>query len=411
MTCRAPTLVSYLSPSGKSTLPVESTYTTEEILLTALASISCFKSSTSLLPHVSNEEAISSNVNELLTSSNTSVAYIVGTHKDLVSEWQITEFDEKLQHSIRNTDFFTDDLVQFSSEHRMVLPIDNMHGGGDEIKKVRTFLEEGMKKHFRKLSIPPSWLVLSLCLRKRDERTASLDSVLQLAGKLGIPKKEAMIALWFLHHYAGVLMYFPNLPELNNTVICDNQIIYDSATNLIVNTFKFGSVGKAASEKFRETGQFSLEHIRRATASVSGDYIPLEKLVKLLEHINIIASFVQSSSVSSTQSLNLTYFMPSVLQNATQEELNMWWDSVSKQVTPAPLFIYYACGFVPIGVFPAMIAKLTSNNFLELIVKGIRKNQVEFLLGSDCDTVTFHFPTKVLCSSHQANAKSQDLDT
>jgi hypothetical protein len=41
-----------------------------------------------------------------------------------------------------------------------------MSGGVAEIKK---FLGEGMKKHFQNLSITAAWLVLSLCLRKREE--------------------------------------------------------------------------------------------------------------------------------------------------------------------------------------------------------------------------------------------------
>ena len=49
--------VSYLSPSsGKSTTPVESSYTVEEVLLTALASVSCF-SSYSAISDTSVEEA------------------------------------------------------------------------------------------------------------------------------------------------------------------------------------------------------------------------------------------------------------------------------------------------------------------------------------------------------------------
>ena len=142
-----------------------------------------------------------------------------------------------------------------------------MNGGKDEIKKVREILEKAMKQHFKKLSIPAAWLVLSLCLRKREEKTSSLVSVLQLAGELGMSEEEAKLALWFLHHHAGVLMYFPMLAELKDTVICDTQVMYDSATNLIIDTFRFGSgVGRAASKKFRETGQFSLNHICKATA-------------------------------------------------------------------------------------------------------------------------------------------------
>ena len=213
-----------------------------------------------------------------------------------------------------------------------------MHGGEDEIKKVRQFLEEGMKKHFKKLSIPASWLILSLCLRKREERTASLQSVLQLAGELGMPEREAKLALWFLHHYAGVLMYFPNLKELKDTVICDTQVVYDSTTNLIVNTFKFESVSIAASERFRETGQFTLEDIREVTAQVSGDYIPLRKLVKLLEHLNIIAPI--TPSLTSSKSSEVSYFMPCVLQNVTHEELDKWWERNSSPHSPACSSVY-----------------------------------------------------------------------
>ena len=384
--------VSYLSSSGQSTTPVQSTYTVEEVILSALASISCFKSYSTTSPVVS--ETTSTNGEELLASCNQSVAYILGTHKDLVSEQQIEEFDKKLQESIRSTDFFSKGLVQFASKDRMVLPINNMNGGKDEIKKVRQFLEEGMKRHFKKLSIPAAWLVLSLCLRKREERMSSLQSVLQLARELGLSEEEAKLALWFLHHHAGVLMYFPKLAELKDTVICDTQIVYDSATNLIIDTFRFGSgVGMAASEKFRETGQFSLNDICKATASVSGDYIPLLKLVKLLEHLNIIALITppkpSSSQASSTESCEVSYFMPCVLQNATCEELDKWWESNSSPLSPAPLFIRYDCGFGLIGVFPAMIANLASNKSLKLIVKGIKKNRVQFqMLGGDYDIVT-----------------------
>ena len=381
--------VSYRSPSGESSTPLQSSYTVEEVILSVLASVSCFRSySTSLQV---GRETTSTSGDELLASSNQSVAYILGTHKDLVSEQQIDEFDKKLQESIRSTDFFSKGLVQFASKDRMVLPIDNMHGGKDEIKKVCQFLEEAMKRHFKKLSIPAAWLVLSLCLRKREERTATLQSVLQLAGELGMPEEETKLALWFLHHHAGVLMYFPKLEELNDTVICDTQVVYDSATNLIVDTFRFSSgVGVAASEKFRETGQFSLSDIRKATSSVSGDYIPLLKLVKLLEHLNIIAPIKPSVyQASSTQSCEVSYFMPCVLQNATREELDKWWESNSNPLSPAPLFIRYKCGFSLIGIFPAMIANLAGHTSFQLNVEDIKKNRVHFrMLGGEYNTVT-----------------------
>ena len=82
--------------------------------------------------------------------------------------------------------------------------------------------------------------------------------------------------------------------------------------------------------------------------------------------------------------------MPCVLENLTHEELDKWWDSNSNPLSPAPLFIRYQCGFVPIGIFPALIANLAGmSKLLELIVEGIKKNRVQFRrLGGDYDTVT-----------------------
>ena len=381
--------ISFLSPSGESTLPVESTYTVEEVLLSALSSIACFKSYSS---QESNEEASDSKLDELLASSK-SVAYIIGTHKDKVSEEEIDRFDEKLQHTIRSTDFFRDDLVQFSSEGRMVLPIDNMTGGADEVREIHTFLEKGLQKHFKKLRIPAAWLMLSLWLRKRDKRIASLQSCLQLAERLGMTAADTKTALWFLHHHAGVLMYFPNLPELKETVICNIQIVFDSVTNLIINAFKFGRMGVAASERFKETGQFSLEDIRRSLVGVSGDYIPLEQLVKLLEHLNIIAPITQShpcnsSQTSSTKSSEVTYLMPCVLQNATSEELDTFQGHDSNPLLSVSVLIRYKCGFVPLGIFPAATANLVGHSSLTLIQQGIKKNRVQFRYGCDADVVT-----------------------
>ena len=61
--------VSYLSPSeGRSTTPVESTYTVKEVLLTTLASVACLSSHSS--SEVSSDEDSISPPTELLTSSS-----------------------------------------------------------------------------------------------------------------------------------------------------------------------------------------------------------------------------------------------------------------------------------------------------------------------------------------------------
>lgn len=375
--------ISYLSPSsGESTIPIQSTYTVEEVMFQALSAITCLSTSDQSLNDASDGDLHGLGILGSQPSASTkSKAFIVGTHKDLVSEEEIEVFDADIQERVRATDFFREDVIQFASENRLVLAIDNKSGGAEEIFRVRKFLEEQMQQIFSKLSIPAAWLVFSLCLRKRPERTTNLQDCLLLAEQLGMPSGEAKLALWFLHHYAGALMYFPEVPELHDTVINDIQVVYDSVTNLIVNTFKFGRASKAAAERFQETGQFCFGDIKKATANASGDFIPLGKLVSLLEHLHIIAP-VNSAEVSKT-----IYLMPCVLQNAPSQELVVYQESKYNQPV-LPLMIRYVCGFVPIGVFPAMIAHLVGQTALKLIEEGIKKNRVQFRFGASRDVIT-----------------------
>ena len=122
---------------------------------------------------MSAEETSSSDMCKILESSR-SVAYIVGTHKDTVSEEYIASFDKKLQSIIRNTDFFEKDIVQFCLEGKLVVSMDNMGGGVEEVNEIHKLLERAMENHFKKLRIPAVWLLFSLCLRMRYVRTGSV---------------------------------------------------------------------------------------------------------------------------------------------------------------------------------------------------------------------------------------------
>ena len=56
------------------------------------------------------------------------------------------------------------------------------------------------------------------------------------------------------------------------------QVVCNSASNLIRNTFTFEKVGPSVSERFWDKAQFSLKDVKVAT----DDLILLKKLVKLL---------------------------------------------------------------------------------------------------------------------------------
>ena len=368
--------VFYQHPSGKSTTPEESKITLEEILLSTLSSISCSSASSNLLK---DEEANSSDIHEILASSK-SVAYLVGTHKDKVTEEHISQLDEDLQSIIRGTDFFDKGLVKFCSEGKLIVAMDNMEGGIEEVKTIRKMLDTAMESHFKPLRIPAVWLLFNLCLAQISKRTASMKNVLELTSQFNMSAEETKVALWFLHHHAGVLMYFPNVPLLQDLVILDTQVVYDSVTFLILRAMSFDNVGQACSEKFRETGQFVLEDLVAATRHVSGeDIIPPEKLIALLEFLHIIAPIPRvQGSQSSTQEQEAVYLIPCVLRTASKEKLDAVCHNECRPQCVAPLMVRYKCGFVPLGIFPALIASLISNKSFRLVKKGMMKNKVQF---------------------------------
>lgn len=338
----------------------------------------------------------------------------VGTYRDKVDDTQFQEKDQLLQNSIKDTEFFKRGIIKFAADGQLMLSVDNLSGTQEEIDKIRNRLVEVIEENFEKITIPASWLVLSLHIRSKELRTMTLEECEGLAKKVGIGAEEVQEVLWFLHRHMGVLLYFPELDDLKNTVICDIQVVFDSATNLIRNTFTFKNVDEAVRETFRKTGQFTLKDVHKAMSDHVDALLPPNKLIKLLEYLNVLTVIPNTESADRKDTENPTFFMPCVLRSARDSELDI---PELNDSDPAPLLLYYKCGYVPAGLFPALIANLISQQRedWEMILDGLFKNRVEFYVGKDYDIITlishprffkivisrskeFLTPTEVLCT-------------
>ena len=370
----------YTNKDGMSTEKEDSTMTVEEVLFQALSSIACFSGT-----FCDDDDTPSEEASDMQPRHSKSKVMFVGTHADQVSKEEFQEKDKLLQKKIERTEFFDKDIIEFASEDQLMLSVDNMNGSEDEIDRIRKVLERVIEKSFEKVTIPASWLMFSLYMRSKKVRTMSLEECEKLAKNAGISPSELQEALWFLHHRVGVLLYYPEVEVLKGTVICDIQVVFDSASNLIRNTFTFSKVGKISSKTFREKGQFSLRDVVKATSGHTDALIPLENLVKLLEYLGILTAIPPTPSADVHE--ELTYFMPCVLKSARASELSV---PNSANSDPAPLILRYDCGYVPVGVFPSMITNLVSQRRedWEMIEDGLFKNRVQFHVGEDLDTIT-----------------------
>ena len=342
--------IQYVSEDNEKVSLGDSSYTVEEVIFQALSSIACFSYAAPKKPN-------------MLNPSNAAV--LVGTHKDLLGsdpQAKIKAKDNALQENLQeilDTDIVKShkNFLHFASDDQLMFAIDNMTGDDSELKEVRKRLEDIINQEFDNFPIPASWLMFSIFLRKMGNRTMSLLKCHEIGERLKV--RDTDEALWFLHHCVGTLMHFPKIEEIKDVVICDPQVVFDSVTDLILNSFRLTRVSKFACDKFKETGQFRSSDIQKIVKCAKwskNDSLPLPKLVKLLEHLNIIAPIKPGSSSPESDACKEVYFMPAVLEHAKDEELHMKQNSTD----PVPLMIHFSCGFVPVGVFCAMIARLVA---------------------------------------------------
>ena len=344
-------LVGYRSSDG-NTLPNQSHFTVQETLLTALASIASMGYSGT---------DIATNIEEQVSSRDGCV-YLIGTHKDKANNKDIDTFESNLQQLLQSTYFYKKGLIKWwykddlpsqsglnmDIEERLVYPLDNMHGEHEEIQCLQVSIYKRLNSLYGRKKIPNHWLVFGICLRGREDSVITVQSCYELGKQLNMAEKETESALHFLHYNLGICMYFYNIPALKDIVITNTQSVYQSLTTLIEAAFKPEIMDGAAASVFKRTGQFKIKNFEGA----SGFILPLEILVNILSHLNIIAS------IPFTDPAETTFFMPCILQNASDEEIDAYEKKNDMLSDMSPLFVRYECGFIPTGVFSAVIAHL-----------------------------------------------------
>ena len=399
-------------------IELEDIYTNEQVIFQALSSIACFSCTTPIKEGMPNPYH---------------AAVLIGTYKDKLEgdpetvKTEIKKKDEQLRETL--AEILECDLrsgeepVKWYSKEQLMFAVDNMNGDNNELAEVHQQLEQAIKQMYTcdkkpgsKWEIPGSWLMFSIVIRRMRKHTLSLSQCHEIGRKLNLTDRDTNAALWFLHHYVGILMHFSDVPEIEDIVICDPQVVFDSVTFLIHDSFTFDNVGKRVT-KFQNTGQFSYRDlILKISVDPEKEILRPEQLVSLLVYLNIIAplSCLPQLNELTPPPSDAVYFMPAVLKHATEEELSM------KQIgkNPVPLMIRFKCGFVPVGVFCAMIASLVAGGKKWKLLEPrddhknksdriLRKNKVTFRMYSTYDITLISRPKRYeIHVDHIATLKS-----
>ena len=379
-------MVEYVRSTGVTSEPYQSNFTVKEALLQSLASIA------SMGAYVSKGEQ----------AALRSKVFFVGTHKDMVSQKRINRIDRCLQQMVRSTGLYREGMIQFASESRMLLAVNNLSRDDSDVQLVRAAVERVGSQGDFKIRAPPSWMIFSLTIRKHNERVLSYEQCFQIARECGIETREELNeALWFLHTKVGLIRYFQGegLEDLQKIVITDPQILFDMNTDLVVETFTFDNVDPIIRKYFKKRGIFPFSTFERISGS-SEQLLTPSRLVKILEHLHIIAPLEEEDG-------ERRYFMPCVLAHTKPAEATSLVERIARAITAvfrpsaeqtrnsSSLLIGFRCGYCPKGLFAALVVCLLANTESDfqwrLQTDRIFRDQISFLVGPyDTVTITVH---------------------
>ncbi|XP_064389835.1 uncharacterized protein LOC135337779 isoform X2 [Halichondria panicea] len=353
-------------------------YTSEEVLFSALSSIACFGHP---------DEQVERYVQKSKSGDKEqkdSLAVLVGTFLDRVNDKDIKLTNKQIMKRLKDTAFYKEGLILSNS---FSLLVNNESGDDSEIENHREKLERILTAKFRKYQIPTQWLMLSICLkllaRNQNKYHVSFNDCAKLGEYFDMDEDMVSVALQFLHKYIGLVMYFPHHENLKKIVICDPQVVFSTISELIFNIYDHNKlqVSEAQYDRFVETGCFSPQDItlisdREILVNAENkELLPINKLVDLLQYLNIAAKVPVSSGKE-----KVLYFLPAVLQTAETDIVKRKQKGENDELLPEPICIRFKTGYIPLGFVCALVANLTVEKEFNLLDESnkLYKNMIQF---------------------------------
>ena len=318
--------------------------------------------------------------------SRDNVALLIGTHVDKV-EFQHVEYVNNIV-SKKVEPFLKSGLV-FAEEDKMVLEVSieeskRCSNWPEDYRKVIMDTVESKLSCPESEKLPPSWYMFSIILRRMKIAGHSVlqySHCQQIAKKLYIKEMQLQSLLSRLHKILGIVMYFHEVHELKDIVICDPSVVYRGISELIFNSFSKKSC-PVLSLRLKKWGIFMYrelkEHCSKVKTPNKGCQIQIEVLIIILQHLGIIAP-VQFSEPTDTSiepknedclvyNIDSEFVIPSVLDDALPEELKLQLRD-GEACSIVPLRIYFNYGFSPMGGFCYLFTRLISDRNWKLPVK------------------------------------------
>ena len=356
--------VIYRDKSGHSPIKYKTEFTIREIIQRALCSIASLQTSPDHMKPA---------------------AILVGTYFDQSSEADVLTLDRSIQKAFKDSNFMKKDILyqvsESEEEKRYIHPLNNVSEDPSDIEKLRQLITTIVHRRFTPVPVPTSTLLLHLILRQKFELRGwcSIEECVDVANICGISREDLLGEkgiLQFLHDRFGTILYYRGL-KIGQRVIINPNIILGPTTELFVYAFGAKESEPNTADTIRKTGEIPQSLMDKVCSSKSikeadNEKIPTSEIVELLASRHILHKDARSADKETT------YFLPSLLfpdHNVAKESSD---PTVLSHLFYSPLLFCPSTDFLPLGLFPAIVVKLSQNPIWSLDECERFRNRIRF---------------------------------
>ena len=283
----------------------------------------------------------------------------VGTHLDKIKPQDVDNISEKLEELVEQLE--PNDNISIWNLGKLLFAVDNTVAGNE--LSVENSIANEIRTEVKKImetkavyEVPIAWIILELEIRRlcstRKQRFMLISEV-ELLYESILPgkdiKSEVQSALRF-HHMFGVLLYFHEVPGMNNFVISNPQWLFVNLTNLVCCSFDNKIVNHKDLNEFKLKGILSNDLIKKLnTECLRG--IKLEYFLELLKYLKIITPYPNINSTN--------YLMLTVLDSFKADFLK---DFSFLPLQGVELLMQLQSGTLPRGIFCCLVVQLIQQN-------------------------------------------------
>ena len=320
-----------------STITYMSSYTGKQMIFQLLSSLYYFSKSSS--------------------PDSEPAAVLIGTHLDQLKGDDEMKVNDCLNQLFTNTEFHGQGFLTYPTRDKSTIftPVNNYSGDEEEIHRLQAFLKRVIHDRFIPVELPSSWLLFHLLLRHRYENSPGVCKLAEcraLARGCALDEDDVPQVLRYIHRFLGTILFYEEVQGLNELVICDPNVLFKSIYQLVAVSFGGTRVHHTSAAEVRKTGEIPSKVLERISSQPSSSLLTNECIIELLKHFKILTEIVSDESV--------TYFMPCLLH--PDNSLKLSCESL-QALCPPPLLVCFDGNYIPIGMFSALIVKLSQSSW------------------------------------------------